>query len=115
VRDGEFAEVRSRLEVDAQRARPGAVPFLVGRIVGNAFIDSGIVDEHVDPAVELGQRRVPDVPRSCGIHEVAGDQVIAAFGRMTDNPVSVLLEERVGGRANATARAGDEDVHGFGQ
>ena len=112
MRDGEAAEVGRGLQVDGQRPLPGRVPFLVGRIVGDALIDAGIVDENVDLAAELVERGVPDVARRRRVHEIAGDQLVAALGRMADDAVPVFLEERVSGRADAAAGPGDEDVHG---
>ena len=82
------AEVGGGLQIDGQRPRPGGVPFLVGRIVGDAFVDSGIVDQHVDPAAELFQRRLPRSTWRCGIGQVAGDQAVTAVGRMAGNAVA---------------------------
>ena len=68
--------------------------------------------EHVDAAAKLVERRVPDIARRAGVGEVAGDQCVAAFGGMADDLVSGLLEQCVGRRADAAARARDQDVHG---
>jgi hypothetical protein len=68
------------------------MPLLVGRIVRDAFIDPGIIDENVDTSVEFVQRRVPDRARRCRIGKVAGDQRIAAAGRMADHAVAVRLQ-----------------------
>src|SRR4029079_3754245 len=100
------------LQVDRQRPAPGSVPLLVRRVVCHALVDAGIVDEHVDGPVELIERRIPDVARGGGLHEVARDQRVAAFGRMADDAMAGLLEESESGRADAAARARDEDVHG---
>src|SRR6185312_5770053 len=108
---GEPRQVGGGLQIDGQRPLPGRVPLLVGRIVGYAFVNPGIVDQHVDRAAELVERGVPDVARRLGVGEVARDQRVAALGRMADDVMAGLLEERVSGRADAAARAGDEDVH----
>ena len=92
MRHGELAEVRRGLEVDAHRPGPGQMPFLVGRVVGHGFVDAGIVDQHVDLAVELGQRRVPDVARRGRVGEVAGDELVTAHGRMTNDAVVTRLQ-----------------------
>ena len=76
--DGEAAEVGAGLEVDGQRARPGGVPVVVGRIVGDGFEDAGIVDQHVDPAAELVERGFPQGARRGGVGEVGGDQPVTA-------------------------------------
>ena len=112
MRDREPAEVGGGLEVDGQRPRPGGVPLVVGRVVRDRFIDAGIVDEHVDVAAKLVDRRVPDVARRRRVRKIAGDEQRAALARMADNPVARLLEGVERGRANAPAGAGDEDVHG---
>src|SRR5436190_19625117 len=80
VRDGEAAEIGRRLQVDGQRSRPGRMPFVVGRIICDCFIDSGIVDEHVDLTAELVERGVPYVARGRGVGEITGDQRVATLG-----------------------------------
>ena len=92
---------------------PGGVPFVVAGIVGDGFVNAGIVDEHVDPAAELARAPRPRVARRGGIGEVAGDQLVAAARGMADDIVAGRLEQRVSGRADAAARSGDEDVHGL--
>src|SRR5207248_11374633 len=94
------------------RPGPGAVPFLVRRIVGDRLVDAGIVDQHVDLAVELGQGRLPDVARRRRIHEVGGDELVAALGRMADDAMPALLEKCISSSANPATGAGNEDVHG---
>ena len=112
LRDGELAEVGGGLEVDPQRPVPGRVPLLVGRIVGDGFVDSGIVDEDVDLPAELVERGLPDLARRLGVGEVAGDQLVASKRGMAADLVAVGLEQGISGRADAAARSGDEDVHG---
>ena len=73
------------LQVDLHRARPGGVPVVVGGVVGDRLEDAGIVDQHVDPAVEPVERRVPERARRGGIGEVGGDQLVAAARRMADD------------------------------
>src|SRR5262245_34744664 len=62
--DGMTAEIRRRLQVYLERAAPGGMPFLVGRVVGDALVDAGIIDQHVDPSAQLYKGRFPDFPGS---------------------------------------------------
>src|SRR5205085_564309 len=83
VRDRELRQVGRSLEVDGQRPVPGRVPFVVRRIVGHRLVNAGVVDQHVDLAVELLERGVPDTARRGRVGEVAGDQLSAALGRVS--------------------------------
>ena len=50
------------------------MPFLVGRIVGNALVNARVVDEHVYLPAKLVEGGVPDVARCFGIGEISGDE-----------------------------------------
>jgi hypothetical protein len=110
VRDGEAAEVRRGLQVDCQRAVPRRMPVGFGDVVRDAFVDAGIVDQHVDPPHAL-HCRIPDPPRCAGVHEIARDQLVAAPRGMAYDIVAAGLEQRIGRGADAAARSGDQDVH----
>ena len=109
--DREAAQVGAGLEVDAQRAAPGGVPCLVVGVVGDILEHPGIVDEHVDPAVESGERGVPQRARRGGVGEVSGQEVSTALRAMPGDDVAGVAKVAEGGRANAPARAGEENVH----
>ena len=111
MRYRKFAEVGGRLEIDGHRAVPCAMPIFVSRIVGDGFVDAGIVHKHVDLAAELGECCIPNVSRRPRIEKVAGDEFVCALRGMADHPMAAALEECVGGRSNAAARARNEDVH----
>ena len=103
---------RRGLQVDGQRPRPGRVPLLVGRIVGDALVDAGIVDQHVDPPAELVERGVPD--RRAARRDRRGRRRSACRCRWSNGRrrCGRASSKRVSGRADAAAGAGEEDVHG---
>jgi hypothetical protein len=88
------------------------MPFIIGRIVGDGLVNAGIVDEDVDPVVELGERRVPDLAWRFRVREVAGDQLVAAAAGMPADIVPGRFQERISRRPDTAARAGDKDVYG---
>jgi len=86
--DREAAQVGAGLEVDAQRAAPGGVPCLVVGVVGDILEHPGIVDEHVDPAVEPGDCGIPQRARRGGVGEVGGQEVGTALRAMPGDDVA---------------------------
>src|SRR4051812_40333155 len=80
-------------------------------MVGDRLINAGVVDQSIDATVEPGQCRVPDLARGGWVHQIAGDQLAVASGRMADDHVAGGFEEVERGLADASARPGDEDVH----
>ena len=112
MRYGMAAEVGGGLQVDRQSPRPGGMPFFIGRVVGDAFVNAGIVDQHVDPPAELFQCGLPDLPlakRDRRGRRRSGHRRPASNGRRRWWPDRV--EQFEGRGADAAAGAGEEDVH----
>ena len=63
-------------------------------MVGDGFIDAGIVDQHVDAAAEPLKRRFPDALRCRRVGQFAGDQLVAAAARMAGDIMQEDYPER---------------------
>src|SRR6185369_13835626 len=109
--NGETAEVGRRLEVDGHRSLPPGVPLILLGMIGDAFIDTGIVDESIDAPAEPPERRFPNAFGGGRVGEVARDQLVAAAAGMASDIVAARLQEVVRCRADTAACSGDEDVH----
>jgi hypothetical protein len=81
VRHGEATQVGSGLQIDLHRPLPSPVPNLLALTDRNRLVDAGVVDEHVDAAVEPIERLRP--------------KAFAAFGCARSAPIWLSPSARV--------------------
>ena len=109
VQDRAAGEVGGRLQVDLHGARPGGLPVGQGRINGGRLEHAGIVDQHIDPAVETGESCIPEPVSGGGIRQVRSDHLWPILPSVT-NQKGAMLQGVCDRRADAARGAGDEDV-----
>ena len=73
VEDSAAAEVCAGGQIDLKRAVPAGDPDDIVVIERAGFKDSGVVDQHIDAAIELVDTLLPQTGRDCRVRKVLGD------------------------------------------
>ncbi len=106
-------EVGGGLQIDLQRARPGRAPGLGVGFHGHRLEHSGVVDQHVDAAVQAIQRPLPQPVARPGVFEFLAQRRGRILAAVADHPGAAGAERIEDRRPDAAAGPGDQDVWGW--
>jgi hypothetical protein len=111
MQHGEPAQLGGGGKIDLHRPRPPLEPFILVQLDRGGFEYAGIVDQHIDPAMQPLECRLPKLSDRLRRGEVGGDFIaVSATAAVTDQSMATQgFKDRA---ADAAAGARDENMEG---
>ena len=103
-------EVGGGPEVDLEGPRPGRLPLCIRQINASRLEDAGVVDQHVDPAVETRQGLSPEASAGARCLKVFAKDISFRRTTVADDPGAPTGQDLNNRRADAPGGARDENM-----